>query len=258
MRHPCLVAEGERTTAVRVPRHAPLRVLVVDDHEVLRNGLRWLLSRVPWVERCAGARAPTRRCCSRGRSLRRRAGRRRPRRRVRAATCERLSATGAHTALLTSRWDLVADAHRPRGRRARRDRQGPPGARAARRGARAGRRRRLRARRPRPPGEVRFIPREREILRLVGAGLTNAEIGASLFLAPGTIKHHMLGLYDKLGAPNRAAAVHTARRLGVLADHRAASRSTAHRPVRGARARRRPRRRPPRRPPARAARPRVA
>ena len=30
----------------------------------------------------------------------------------------------------------------------------------------------------------------------------------------------MLGLYDKLGAPNRAAAVHTARRLGVLADHR--------------------------------------
>ncbi len=67
---------------------------------------------------------------------------------------------------------------------------------------------------------MRFAPREREILRLVGAGLTNAEIGASLYLAPGTIKHHMLGLYDKLGAPNRAAAVHTARRLGVLADHR--------------------------------------
>jgi DNA-binding NarL/FixJ family response regulator len=39
-----------------------------------------------------------------------------------------------------------------------------------------------------------------------------------MFLAPGTIKHHMLGIYDKLGAPNRAAAVHTARRLGVLAD----------------------------------------
>jgi DNA-binding NarL/FixJ family response regulator len=72
---------------------------------------------------------------------------------------------------------------------------------------------------PDPDDGVRFIPREREILRLVGAGLTNAEIGASLYLAPGTIKHHMLELYDKLGAPNRAAAVHTARRLGVLADH---------------------------------------
>ena len=68
------------------------------------------------------------------------------------------------------------------------------------------------------PGEVRFIPREREILRLVGAGLTNAEIGAAMFLAPGTIKHHMLEIYEKLGAPNRAAAVHVARRLGVLAD----------------------------------------
>jgi DNA-binding NarL/FixJ family response regulator len=62
------------------------------------------------------------------------------------------------------------------------------------------------------------VPREREILRLVGARLTNAEIGATLFLAPGTIKHHMLEIYEKLGAPNRAAAVHAARRLGVLAD----------------------------------------
>ena len=79
---------------------------------------------------------------------------------------------------------------------------------------------------------MRFVPREREILRLVGAGLTNAEIGASLFLAPGTIKHHMLGLYDKLGAPNRAAAVHAARRLGVLADHRVQEPSRAHRLVR--------------------------
>ena len=85
---------------------------------------------------------------------------------------------------------------------------------------------------PAPPGEVRFAPREREILRLVSAGLTNAEIGASLYLAPGTIKHHMLGLYDKLGAPNRAAAVHTARRLGILADGRRAVPRAGHEPVR--------------------------
>ena len=70
----------------------------------------------------------------------------------------------------------------------------------------------------RPAGHVRFTPREREILRLVGAGLTNAEIGAAMFLAPGTVKHHMLGIYDKLGARNRAGAVHAARRLGIVAD----------------------------------------
>jgi DNA-binding NarL/FixJ family response regulator len=60
--------------------------------------------------------------------------------------------------------------------------------------------------------------REKEILRLVAAGKTNAEIGAALYLAPGTIKHHMLELFGKLAAPNRAAAVHSARRLGVLAE----------------------------------------
>jgi DNA-binding NarL/FixJ family response regulator len=64
--------------------------------------------------------------------------------------------------------------------------------------------------------EDRFVAREREILRLAAAGKTNAEIGATMFLAPGTIKHHLIELFEKLGAPNRAAAVHAARRLGVL------------------------------------------
>ena len=64
--------------------------------------------------------------------------------------------------------------------------------------------------------EDRFAAREREILRLAAAGKTNAEIGALMFLTPGTIKHHLIELFEKLGAPNRAAAVHAARRLGVL------------------------------------------
>src|SRR5689334_21962983 len=41
------------------------------------------------------------------------------------------------------------------------------------------------------PREQRFAEREKEILRLAAAGKTNAEIGATLFLAPGTIKHHL-------------------------------------------------------------------
>jgi ATP/maltotriose-dependent transcriptional regulator MalT len=69
-------------------------------------------------------------------------------------------------------------------------------------------------------------PREREILRLAAAGKTNAEIGATLYLAPGTIKHHLIDLFDKLGAPNRAAAVHAARQLGVLSDDLGVARET--------------------------------
>jgi DNA-binding NarL/FixJ family response regulator len=137
------------------------------------------------------------------------------------AGAERLSAAvpRLRTALLTSRWDLVpmrtARAAGAHGVIAK-DRPARAVVEAVRELA-AGGACELDAT---APGAVRFVPREREILRLVGAGLTNAEIGASLFLAAGTIKHHMVELYDKLGAPNRAAAVHAARRLGVLTDHR--------------------------------------
>src|SRR5918995_4602555 len=48
-----LVAEGLKSRPViRAAATRPLRVLVVDDHEVVRNGLRWLLTRVSWVEQC--------------------------------------------------------------------------------------------------------------------------------------------------------------------------------------------------------------
>ena len=216
-----LVAEGlHARPVIHAAPVGPVRILVVDDHEVLRSGLRWLLTRVGWVERCAVAASGEAGARARGRrGVRRRARRRRPRRRVRARRLR--AARGArpdHGAAGLALGPGLA-AHGARRRRARRDREGPARPRAAGGGARARGRRRLRAAAG-APGEVRFVPREREILRLVGAGLTNAEIGAALFLAPGTIKHHMLGLYEKLGAPNRAAAVHAARRLGVLADHR--------------------------------------
>ena len=192
---------------------------MVDDHEVLRSGLRWLLTRVGWVAGCAVA-ASSEQALELATSeafdvalvdvdLGAECG---------LAVAERLESVPI-VGLLASRWDLVSP-RTARGAGARgviaKDR---PARALLGGGARARGRRRLRAP-PCAPGEIRFVPREREILRLVGAGLTNAEIGAALFLAPGTIKHHMLGLYEKLGAPNRAAAVHAARRLGVLADHR--------------------------------------
>ena len=145
-----LVAEGANARPpIRAAAPArPLRVLVVEDHEVLRSGLRWLLTRVPWVERCAGARNADE-ALQLAESiafdvalvdvdLGAECG---------LQACERLSAAvpGLHTALLTSRWDLVpmrtARAAGARGVIAK-DR---PGARAARGGPRARRRRRLRA-----------------------------------------------------------------------------------------------------------------
>jgi DNA-binding CsgD family transcriptional regulator len=49
--------------------------------------------------------------------------------------------------------------------------------------------------------------REVEVLRLVAAGLTNAQIAERLFLSPRTINGHLSTIYAKLGVPSRAAAV---------------------------------------------------
>jgi DNA-binding NarL/FixJ family response regulator len=46
-------------------------------------------------------------------------------------------------------------------------------------------------------------------------GATNREIAEALFLSPHTIKEHTSTLYRKLGARNRADAVHRAQRLGL-------------------------------------------
>jgi DNA-binding CsgD family transcriptional regulator/tetratricopeptide (TPR) repeat protein len=48
--------------------------------------------------------------------------------------------------------------------------------------------------------------REHEILTLVGAGLTSAEIAARLFISAKTVDHHVASAVGKLGAPTRAAA----------------------------------------------------
>jgi DNA-binding CsgD family transcriptional regulator len=52
----------------------------------------------------------------------------------------------------------------------------------------------------------RLTTREREIVELVGAGLTNGEIAARLWVAPSTVKKHLENVYSKLGVGRRAAA----------------------------------------------------
>lgn len=69
---------------------------------------------------------------------------------------------------------------------------------------------------PGRPAHQRLTAREREVLNLVAAGLTNAEIAAELQLSPNTVKEHASSMFRKLGARNRADAIVRAQRLGVL------------------------------------------
>ncbi len=63
---------------------------------------------------------------------------------------------------------------------------------------------------------IGLSPREEEVLALIADGSTNGEIAATLFLSPHTIKDHTSSIYRKLGARNRAEAVKRAQRLGML------------------------------------------
>ena len=59
---------------------------------------------------------------------------------------------------------------------------------------------------PAPARDARLTEREREIVILVGAGRTNAQIAAELWVTPGTVKKHLEHVYEKLGVGSRAAA----------------------------------------------------
>jgi len=59
-------------------------------------------------------------------------------------------------------------------------------------------------------------PREVEILRLVAAGTTNRETARRLLISEATVKTHLLNIYAKLGVSDRAAAVAEAFNRGLL------------------------------------------
>ncbi len=61
-----------------------------------------------------------------------------------------------------------------------------------------------------------LTPREREIVQLVAAGLTNAEMAGRLVLSEHTVHRHVANILRKLDAPSRAAAVSRAAQTGLL------------------------------------------
>ena len=62
----------------------------------------------------------------------------------------------------------------------------------------------------------RLSPRELEVVRLIAAGMTNKEIGAQLFLSETTVKREVSHIFDKLEAKDRAEAVAEAYKRGLI------------------------------------------
>ena len=66
------------------------------------------------------------------------------------------------------------------------------------------------------PSGPQLSPREKEVLKLLADGLGVAAISKKLFISESTTKTHISKLYEKLGAANRAQALMTAMRLGLI------------------------------------------
>lgn len=201
-------------------RHADkrLRVLIVDDHEVVHWGLRALLGGQEWVERCL----------------------------VASNAQEALSLTARyepHVALVDLFLGGASGAELCRELRARSPgtnvllfsgsgRMSAAAARAAGAagfvskglGARdvmsairvIGHGGRVFGDAPRPAGDE-LTEREREVLALVATGATNREIAERMHLSHHTVKDYTRNVFRKLEVRNRAEAVQRAQRLGLLA-----------------------------------------
>jgi DNA-binding NarL/FixJ family response regulator len=193
-----------------------LRVLVVDDHDVVQWGFRLLLDRQRWVERCLAARSGAEAVdvCRRLRPdvalvdmlLGSESG---------AEVCEEIRAVSPATrVLLISGAGVIS----------------PVVARAA--GASGFISKDwsavdvVKAVRMVSLGTEVFADhgaldsplseREQEVLSLISNGSTNKEIAGRLHLSPHTVKEHTSAIYRKLGVRNRAEATRQAQRLRLL------------------------------------------
>jgi DNA-binding NarL/FixJ family response regulator len=72
----------------------------------------------------------------------------------------------------------------------------------------------------RQPAAEPLSQRELEVLELIARGSTNREAAKQLFISEATVKTHLLHVYAKLGVNDRAAAVATAFSRGYLTAER--------------------------------------
>ncbi len=72
--------------------------------------------------------------------------------------------------------------------------------------------------RPREKSPTSLTMREIELLGLVAQGLSNKDIARQLSISPNTVKYHMKSILQKMNVQNRAEAVATALRLGILKE----------------------------------------
>lgn len=195
-----------------------LKVLVVDDHDVVHWGFRLLLERQPWVERCVAAGdveealALAERVrpdvalvdlfigAESGAELTQELKLRSPDTRVLlisgAGTVSKAVATAAGASGFVSKdW-------------------GAPDVVKAVRMVALG----MEVFGPQEtlPHPTTLSVREREVLDEIATGATNPEIATRLYLSPHTVKEHTSSIYRKLGVRNRAEAVKHAQRLGLL------------------------------------------
>jgi DNA-binding NarL/FixJ family response regulator len=194
-----------------------LRVLVVDDHDVVHWGFRLMMTQQPWVERCLSAHS--------GPEAVELAIRYRPHvalvdlfigEESGAEICEQLRAAEPTTRVLLS---SGAGEISPQAARA----AGASGFAykdwSARRIASAVRMVGLGKtvfERTEVPGSLGLSERERSVLELMASGSTNPEIAEALHLSKHTVKEHTSAVFRKLGVRNRTEAVQRAQRLGLV------------------------------------------
>ena len=194
-----------------------LRVLVVDDHDVVHWGFRLMLTQQPWVERCVSAHS--------GEEAMAMAERYRPHvalvdlfigEESGAEICEQIRANEPSTRVLlfSGAGEISPHAARAAGASgfAYKDWSAARIAAAVRA---VGMGKAVFGRQDRQ-GALGLTDRERAVLELMASGATNPEIAEELHLSKHTIKEHTSSVYRKLGVRNRTEAVQRGQRLGLL------------------------------------------
>lgn len=64
--------------------------------------------------------------------------------------------------------------------------------------------------------EPLLTPREEEVLQLIASGASTPEVAKALYIAQKTVRHHLSSIYDKLDSRDRTQAVVRAVRMGII------------------------------------------